>query len=101
MNYKKSCAPEHLLLTAVFGAHAFYQSIPRETEQLPQKQVVRMRGIDDTIAYIKRTDADTAVTYGFIRKLIDNKELSSIRAGRKILINLDELTAYLTSGGRL
>lgn len=64
-----------------------------------QKPLVRMRAIRDAIAYMKETDADTAVTYGIVRKLIDSKEISSIRAGRKILINLDELTAYLNTGG--
>jgi excisionase family DNA binding protein len=92
--------PEQLLLTAIFGAYALVQSVGNMAEA-PRKPLVRMRGIRDAIAYIKRADAYSAVTYGFVRKLIDNKKITSVQAGRKILINLDELTAYLNTGGRI
>lgn len=59
------------------------------------KPKARIRTIRDAIAHIKETDSDTAVTYNFIRKLCDCKKITSIRLGKKILINLDELIAYL------
>ena len=98
MKNRQKYTPEYLLLAAIFGAHALSQIIPHKVESLPSKQIVRMRGIDDAIAYVKRTDSDTAITYGFVRKLIDKGELRSIRAGKKILINLDELLTYFNMG---
>ncbi|MFR1553416.1 MAG: hypothetical protein ACLSTV_01875 [Coriobacteriales bacterium] len=44
---------------------------------------------------MKLADSQTAVTYHFIRKLCDSGCIKSIRAGKKILINYDELLAYL------
>lgn len=43
----------------------------------------------------EQADSQTAVTYHFIRKLCDSGCIKSIRAGKKILINYDELLAYL------
>ena len=62
------------------------------------KPIARMRGIREAIAYMKEIDADTAITYGFIRKLCDTRQIKSVVAGRKILINLDELMAYFNVG---
>ena len=53
----------------------------------------RIRTIRD--ALLKQADNQTAVTYHFIRKLCDSSCIKSIRAGKKILINYDELLAYL------
>lgn len=55
----------------------------------------RIRTIRETIALLKQADSQTAVTYHFIRKLCDSGCIKSIRAGKKILINYDELLAYL------
>ena len=55
----------------------------------------RIRTIRDSIALLKQADSQTAVTYHFIRKLCDSGCIRSIRAGKKILINYDELLAYL------
>ncbi len=55
----------------------------------------RIRTIREAIALLKATDGQTAVTYHFIRKLCDNGTIKSIRAGKKILINYDELLSYL------
>ncbi|MCL2630669.1 MAG: DNA-binding protein [Firmicutes bacterium] len=61
--------------------------------------VARMRGIRETVAYLKDIDPNTAITYGFIRRMCESGELSYILAGRKILINLDELLARFGKGG--
>ncbi len=55
----------------------------------------RIRTVRDAIALLKQTDGQTAVTYHFIRKLCDSGTIKSIRAGKKILINYDELLSYL------
>lgn len=55
----------------------------------------RIRTIREAIALLKQADSQTAVTYHFIRKLCDSGCVKSIRAGKKILINYDELLAYL------
>ena len=55
----------------------------------------RIRTIRDAIAMIKETDRSTAITYHFVRKLCNNGQISTIKAGKKILINYDELLAFL------
>ena len=55
----------------------------------------RIRTIRDAIELLKQADSQTAVTYHFIRKLCDSGCIKSIRAGKKILINYDELLDYL------
>ena len=55
----------------------------------------RIRTIREAIVLLKLADSQTAVTYHFIRKLCDSGCIKSIRAGKKILINYDELLAYL------
>ena len=101
MNNTRNYTPENLLLIAIFGAHALSQAALAEKQHTLGKPVARMRGVRDAIFLLKQMDSDTAVTYGFIRKLIDAKAITSIRAGRKILVNLDELTAYLNMGGQI
>lgn len=55
----------------------------------------RIRTVRAAVALLKQIDGQTAVTYHFIRKLCDNGTIKSIRAGKKILINYDELLSYL------
>ena len=55
----------------------------------------RIRTIREALVLLKLADSQTAVTYHFIRKLCDSGCIKSIRAGKKILINYDELLAYL------
>ena len=59
------------------------------------RRKARIRTIREAIALLKQADSQTAVTYHFIRKLCDSGCIKSIRAGKKILINYDELLAYL------
>jgi len=44
---------------------------------------------------IKKVDPDTAVTYHFLRRLCDTDAITVVKAGKKFLINYDELLAYL------
>ena len=59
----------------------------------------RMRTIKEAADEIKRTDPQTAVREYYIRDLVNSKQIPCVRAGRKILINLDTLYEYLQ--GRL
>ena len=59
------------------------------------RRKARIRTIREVIALLKQADSQTAVTYHFIRKLCDSGCIKSIRAGKKILINYDELLTYL------
>lgn len=55
----------------------------------------RMRTINDALALIKEADPDTAVTYHFLRRLCDTNEITVVKAGKKFLLNYDELLIYL------
>lgn len=55
----------------------------------------RMRTIKECIHELKAADPQTAVTEYFLRDLINSGELPVIRAGRKILINIDTLSRFL------
>lgn len=62
-------------------------------ENLTRKK--RIRTIRDAIILLRQIDSQTAVTYYFVRKLCDSGAITFIRAGKKILINYDELLSYL------
>ncbi len=55
----------------------------------------RMRTIRESLALIKEMDAESAITYNFIKGLCKNKSITSFSLGRKILLNYDELLKYL------
>lgn len=55
----------------------------------------RIRTIRDAISMIKEKDPSSAITYHFVRKLCDNGQVATLRAGKKILINYDELLVFL------
>lgn len=62
---------------------------------LTEKKKARIRTIREALALIKSMDPETAITYNFIRKLCDQKTITSLWAGKKILINFDDLLGYL------
>ena len=55
----------------------------------------RMRTIREALALIKEMDENSAITYNFIKCLCKNKSISSFTLGKKILLNYDDLLAYL------
>lgn len=59
------------------------------------KTLPRMRTISEAAAEIKATDPNTAITEYHIRQLALSGVLPRIKAGRKLLINLDTLIEYL------
>lgn len=56
----------------------------------------RMRLLGEAAAEIKQLDPGSAVTQYFIRQLALEGKIKSVMAGRKRLINLDDLLDYLT-----
>ena len=54
-----------------------------------------MRTIKEALELIKKVDSDTAVTYHFLRRLCDTDKITVVKAGKKFLLNYDELLAYL------
>ncbi len=56
----------------------------------------RMRTTKEAAAEIKAADPNTAITEYHIRQLALSGVLPRVKAGRKLLINLDTLIEYLT-----
>lgn len=57
--------------------------------------IPRMRLLKEAAEEIKSVDPGTAVTPYFIRQLALEGKVKSVMAGRKRLINLDDLLQYL------
>lgn len=55
----------------------------------------RMRTAEGALAIIKEQDPDTAVTLRYIRRLITEGTIPHVPVGRKKLVNVDGLLAYL------
>lgn len=58
--------------------------------------IPRMRLLKEAAAEIKQLDPDTAVTPYYIRQLALEGKIKSVMAGRKRLINFDDLLQYLS-----
>ncbi len=61
--------------------------------------VPRMRTVHEAAEELRRMDANTAVTEYHIRQLAINNIIPRVKAGKKYLINLDALIAYLSGCG--
>lgn len=59
----------------------------------------RMRTAEGALEIIKQQDPGSAVTLHYIRRLINTGELPYVPAGKKKLINVDRLLAYLDGKG--
>ena len=55
----------------------------------------RMRTVHEAAEELRRMDEGTAVTEYHIRQLAINNVIPRVKAGKKYLINLDTLIAYL------
>lgn len=58
----------------------------------------RMRTIKEAVEEIKKDDPQTAIREYFIRDLVVSNRIPYVKAGRKILINMDKLYEYLGEG---
>lgn len=61
-------------------------------------KLARMRTLDECYAEIKKMDENTAISKYYIRQLAISGEIPVVMCGRKRLINLDGLIAYLSNG---
>ena len=61
---------------------------------------MQIRGIKTGVEDIKAEDPNTCLTEYAIRQMVANGEISHIRRGRKILIDLDKLKEYLANGAK-
>lgn len=58
----------------------------------------RMRTAEGALEIIKAEDPETAVTLRYIRRLIATGAVPFVPVGRKKLVNVDKLLAYLGEG---
>ena len=63
---------------------------------LTEFKIPRMRTVHEAAQELKAMDEHTAVTEYHIRQLALSGVLPRVKAGRKLLINLDTLIEYLT-----
>ena len=63
--------------------------------------MLKMRTIKEAYRTILRDDPHTALTLCAIRRLVNEGTIPSIRVGRKILLNLDALIAYLSTSAHV
>ena len=54
-------------------------------------KLARMRTINEALGLIRKQDPDTAVTYNFIRKLLDGDKVRHFRSGSRYILNFDDL----------
>ena len=59
------------------------------------RHLPRMRTVHEATVELRKLDAGTAVTEYHIRQLAINNIIPRVKAGKKYLINLDALIAYL------
>lgn len=57
--------------------------------------IPRMRTVPEAAAELKALDEHTSLTQCAIRRLVLDGKIKSVKAGRKHLINFDDLLSYL------
>ena len=57
--------------------------------------MAKYRTIQQAYECLKSQDADTAITYHALRKLVVSGQLPSMRVGKKYLIDMEMLSAFL------
>lgn len=60
-------------------------------ETINTNKLARMRTINESLALIKAQDPETAVTYNFIRKLLECDRIRHFRSGSRYILNFDDL----------
>lgn len=68
----------------------FFWRTDLETTNTTNK-LARMRTINEALTLIKAQDPETAVTYNFIRKLLDGDRVRHFRSGSRYILNFDDL----------
>ena len=57
--------------------------------------MAKYRTIQQAFECIKALDADTAITYHALRQLVISGQIPSMRIGKKYVIDLDTLSAFM------
>ena len=57
--------------------------------------MAKYRTINQAYECIKALDADTAITYHALRQLVVSGQIPSMRIGKKYVIDLDVLSAFM------
>jgi len=57
-----------------------------------------MRTIDQCADYLKSADPETALTKTALRRLVTTGAVPSVKVGKKYLIALENIDAYLSGG---
>ena len=60
-----------------------------------KQQIPRMRTVSEAIQELKALDPSTAMTPYHIRRLCLDGVLPTIKAGKKLLLNFDDLVEYM------
>lgn len=60
----------------------------------------RMRTAENVLKILKQEDPETEVTLHYIRNLIKSGAVPVTPVGRKLLVDADNLIAYITAGER-
>lgn len=55
----------------------------------------RMRTISETVCELRALDKNTAITPYFVRQLCIKGVLPTVKAGKKILVNLNDVLEYM------
>lgn len=58
----------------------------------------RMRTAAGVLDAIRADDPDTQVSLHLIRMIIKSGDVPVVRAGKRLLVNVDDITAYLLRG---
>lgn len=58
--------------------------------------ISRMRTIDGTFKLIKRSDPKTSITKHYLRQLVISGEIPSKKAGKKYLVDLNEVERFFS-----
>lgn len=56
----------------------------------------RMRTVQQCVTYLKENDPDCCIGEWYIRKMIKEEKIPVKHSGKRILVNLDKLLAYLS-----
>lgn len=59
------------------------------------RALARMRGLQQAADELKKLDPETAITITALRRLVKQGAIPSIKVGKKVLINMDNLTNFM------
>lgn len=61
--------------------------------------LARIRTAEEAFAEIKKEDPGTSITLSYVRRIIREEKVPVLVNGRKKLVNVDDVIAFLNNGG--